>query len=142
MTSKPVAFLLADLGVTKTHSRPHVSNDNLYSEAQFKTLKYRPDFSERFGALDDARAHCVDFFDWYNTAHRHSGLKLHTPHDVHQGLAADRQVARALVLRGAYAATPERFVRQVPVPPALPTAAWINPPKLLAAPTASEDARQ
>jgi putative transposase len=142
MTSKPVAFLLADLGVTKTHSRPHVSNDNPYSEAHFKTLKYRPDFPERFGALEDARAHCADFFAWYNTAHRHSGLGLHTPHDVHHGLAAARQLARALVLRGAYAATPERFVRQVPVPLALPTAAWINPPKLLVAPTAAEDVRQ
>jgi putative transposase len=142
MTSKPVAFLLADLGVTKTHSRPHVSNDNPYSEAHFKTLKYRPDFPERFGALEDARTHCVDFFAWYNTAHRHSGLGLHTPHDVHHGLAADRQHARALVLRGAYAATPERFVRQVPVPLALPTAVWINPPKLLAACTAAEDMRQ
>ena len=111
MTSKPVAFLLADLGVTKTHSRPHTSNDNPYSEAQFKTLKYRPDFPERFGSLENARAHGVDFFAWYNTAHRHSGLGLHTPHDVHHGLAAQRQLARAAVLTTAFAATPERFVR-------------------------------
>ena len=79
MTSKPVALLLAELGVTKSHSRPHVSNDNPYSEAQFKTLKYRPDFPARFGAIEDARAHAVDFFHWYNTEHRHSGLGLHTP---------------------------------------------------------------
>ena len=142
MTSKPVAFLLADLGVTKTHSRPHVSNDNPYSEAHFKTLKYRPDFPERFGSLEDARAHCVDFFTWYNTAHRHSSLGLHTPHDVHHGLAADRRLARAAVLTAAFAATPERFVRHAPVPPALPTAAWSNPPKLLAVPPAAEDVRQ
>jgi len=142
MTSKPVAFLLADLGVTKTHSRPHTSNDNPYSEAQFKTLKYRPEFPDRFGSLEDARAHCVDFFAWYNTAHRHSGLGLHTPHDVHHGLAAQRQLARAAVLTAAFAATPERFVRHSPIPAALPTAAWINPPKRLAAGSASEDVDQ
>jgi putative transposase len=133
MTSKSVAFLLADLGVTKTHSRPHTSNDNPYSEAHFKTLKYRPDFPDRFGSLEDARAHATDFVGWYNTEHRHSGLGLHTPHDVHHGLAADRRVARAAVLAAAYAATPERFVRHVPTPPTLPNAAWINPPKLLRA---------
>jgi putative transposase len=131
MTSKPVALLLADLGVTKTHSRPHVSNDNPYSEAQFKTLKYRPDFPDRFGSLEDARAHCTDFFPWYNTVHRHSGLGLHTPHDVHFALAAARNVQRALVLAAAYANTPERFVRRPPTPAPLPTAAWINPPKRL-----------
>jgi putative transposase len=131
MTSKPVALLLADLGVTKTHSRPHVSNDNPYSEAQFKTLKYRPDFPERFGSLQDARAHCTDFFPWYNTVHRHSGLGLHTPHDVHFALAAARNVQRALVLAAAYANTPERFVRRPPTPAPLPIAAWINPPKRL-----------
>ena len=130
MTSKPVAFLLADLGVTKTHSRPHVSNDNPFSEAQFKTLKYRPDFPERFGAIVDARAFCQVFFPWYNTAHRHSGLGLLTPHDVHYGLAAQRRAARATVLTAAYAAHPERFVAGTPEPPALPTAVWINPPKL------------
>ena len=140
MTSKPVALLLADLGVTKTHSRPQVSNDNPYSEAQFKTMKYRPDFPDRFGALEHAHAHCTDFFAWYNTQHRHSGLGLHTPHDVHLGLAAGRQAARALVLAAAYAARPERFVRQMPTPPALPSAAWINPPKLLTA--SHEDVRQ
>ena len=138
MTSKPVALLLADLGITKTHSRPHVSNDNPYSEAQFKTLKYRPDFPERFGSIEHARAHSTDFFPWYNTEHRHSGLGLHTPHDVHFGLAAGKRAARALVLTAAYAATPERFVRRPPTPAALPTAAWINPPK----PLVSEDAAQ
>lgn len=138
MTSKPVALMLADLGVTKTHSRPHVSNDNPYSEAQFKTLKYRPDFPERFGSPEDARAHCTDFFLWYNTEHRHSSIGLHTPHDVHFGLAEARRDQRAKVLTAAYAATPERFVRRPPTPAALPTAAWINPPKLLI----SEDVTQ
>jgi len=128
MTSKPVALLLADLGVTKTHSRPHVSNDNPYSEAQFKTLKYRPDFPERFGARDDARAHGTQFFRWYNTEHRHSALGLLSPHDVHHGLAEGKRAARATVLATAYAARPERFVRRPPTPPALPRAAWINPP--------------
>ena len=131
MTSKPVALLLADLGVTKTHSRPHVSNDNPYSEAQFKTLKYRPDFPERFGSLEDARAHAADFFPWYNTVHRHSGLGLHTPHDVHHGLAEARRAERARVLSAAYALRPERFVRRPPTPAALPAAAWINPPQRL-----------
>ena len=131
MTSKPVAFLLADLGITKTHSRPHVSNDNPYSEAQFKTLKYHPSFPDRFGSFEHGRAHCADFFPWYNTEHRHSGLGWHTPHAVHHGLAAGQRHQRAAVLAAAYAARPERFVRQAPVPPALPTAVWINPPKLL-----------
>ncbi len=142
MTSKPVALLLADLGVTKTHSRPHVSNDNPYSEAQFKTLKYRPDFPARFGALEDARCHSGAFFRWYNTAHRHSALGLLTPHDVHHGRADAKRAARTAVLAAAYAATPERFVHRVPTPPALPTAAWINPPKLLVATSASENAGQ
>ena len=128
MTSKPVALLLADLGVTKSHSRPHVSDDNPYSEAQFKTLKYRPDFPARFGSLEDARAHCADFFRWYNTAHHHSSLALHTPYDVHHDLATARNAARATVLTSAYTAHPERFVRRPPTPRALPTAAWINPP--------------
>ena len=131
MISKPVAFLLADLGITKTHSRPHVSNDNPFSEAQFKTLKYHPSFPDRFGSFEHARAHCADFVPWYNTEHRHAGLGWHTPHDVHHGLAPARQAHRATVLAAAYAATPERFVRHQPIPPALPTAVWINPPKLL-----------
>ena len=114
MTSKPVAFLLADLGVTQSHSRPHVSNDNPYSEAQFKTLKYRPGFPGRFASIEDARAHCQDFFRWYNHEHRHSGLGLHTAADVHYGQAAAVQADRAQVLTAAYPAHPERFVRKPP----------------------------
>ena len=129
MTSKPVALLLADLGVTKTHTRPYVSNDNPFSEAQFKTLKYRPEFPDRFGSIEDARALCHVFFPWYNTEHRHSGLGLLTPHEVHYGLAEQRVEARARVLAAAYAAHPERFVAGLPRPPALPTEVWINKPK-------------
>jgi putative transposase len=128
MVSKSVAFLLADLGVTKTHSRPHVSNDNPFSEAQFKTLKYRPAFPDRFGSLQDARAHGHIFFPWYNTEHHHSGLGLLTPHDVHFGLAAQRVAERAVVLTTAYAAHPERFPAGHPTPAAVPTEVWINPP--------------
>ena len=129
MTSQPVALLLADLGVTKTHSRPHVSNDNPFSEAQFKTLKYRPQFPARFGSIIDARGFCQRFFPWYNTEHYHSGIGLLTPEDVHLGRAATRRAARAVVLARAYAAHPERFVRGVPQPPAVPSAVWINAPK-------------
>ncbi len=128
MISKSVALLLADLGVTKTHSRPHVSNDNPFSEAQFKTLKYRPAFPERFGSIQDARAHGHVFFPWYNTEHHHSGLGLLTPHDVHVGLAAQRVAERAAVLTTAYAAHPERFPAGRPIPAAAPTEVWINPP--------------
>jgi putative transposase len=129
MKSKPVAMLLADLGVTKTHSRPHVSNDNPYSEAQFKTLKYRPDFPQRFGSVEDARGFNGDFFRWYNDEHHHTGLGLLTPADVHFSRAEQRRAHRALVLEAAQCARPERFVRGTPVPPPLPTAAWINKPK-------------
>jgi putative transposase len=128
MTSKPVAFLLADLGVTQSHSRPHVSDDNPFSEAQFKTLKYRPDFPDRFGSIEAARLHCQDFFAWYNDKHRHTGLGLHTAADVHYGLADTVRDKRAGVLDTAYAAHPERFVRKPPQPPKLPTTAWINRP--------------
>jgi len=128
MTSKPVALLLADLGVTRTHSRPHVSNDNPFSEAQFKTLKYRPEFPDQFGSLEAARAFCHPFFTWYNTAHRHGGIGLLTPAMVHYGQAERVRAQRANVLAAAYAAHPERFVRQLPQPPALPAAVWINPP--------------
>jgi putative transposase len=128
MASKPVALLLADLGVTKSHSRPHCSNDNPYSEAQFRTLKYRPEFPEHFGSLEDARAFCQRFFRWYNHEHRHSGIGFHTPADVHSGRAERLRLARARVLQAAYTAHPERFVRQPPVPPSLPGPAWINPP--------------
>src|SRR4051794_11464400 len=128
MTSKPVAFLLADLGVTKTHNRPYTSADNPYSEAQFKTLKYRPAFPRRFGSLEHARAHCRDFFDYYNHHHRHSGIGLMTPATVHHGRAEQMHAERACVLAAAYARTPERFVRRAPTPPTVPTAAWINKP--------------
>jgi putative transposase len=128
MASKPVAFLLADLEVTKTHSRPHVSNDNPYSESQFKTLKYRPDFPNSFGSIADARAFCQHFFTWYNTEHHHSGLGWHHPIDVHYGHAETVRAGRASTLSAAYARNPERFVRKHPEPPALPTASWINKP--------------
>ena len=134
MRSKLVAQLLADLGVTKTHSRPHVSNDNPFSEAGFKTLKYRPDFPERFGCIEDARAYCVDFFAWYNGEHHHSGIGLNTPNDVHYGRAHQRREARARVLVAAHGAHPERFVHGVPEAPALPTAVWINKPLASAVP--------
>ena len=133
MTSKPVAFLLADLGVIQSHSRPHVSNDNPYSEAQFKTLNYRPGFPGRFSSIEAARAHCQAFFPWYNTQHRHSGLSLHTAADVHHGTARAIQAARARVLTAAYHQHPERFVSKPPVPPPLPATSWINPPEKEAA---------
>lgn len=129
MTAKPVAHLLADLGVTKSHSRPHVSNDNPYSESQFRTLKYRPDFPDRFGCYEDAHSHCGRFFGWYNDDHRHSGIGYHTPADVHYGRAEHLREKRAVVLSGAYDLHPERFVRKPPEPPKLPTVAWINQPK-------------
>ncbi len=128
MASKPVALLLADLGVVKSHSRPHTSNDNPYSEAQFKTLKYRPTFPPRFGSLEDARAFCRTFFRWYNGEHRHSGIALYTPADVHHGRVPALEQVRAGVLAGAYAAHPERFVRRPPRPAALPDTVWINKP--------------
>jgi putative transposase len=128
MTSKPVAFLLADLGVLKTHNRPYTSTDNPYSEAQFKTLKYRPGFPARFDSIEHARAFCRQFFSWYNHQHRHSGIGLMTPDAVHHGRAEAIHADRARVLAAAYASTPERFVRRPPRPPALPTAAWINKP--------------
>jgi putative transposase len=127
MTSKPVAQLLADLGVARSHSRPRVSNDNPYSEAQFKTLKYCPAFPGRFGSLADARAFCHTFFNHYNHIHRHKALGLHTPASVHYGTAAGIRAHRAVVLDAAYARNPERFSRP-PTPPQLPVAAWINPP--------------
>ena len=128
MISKPVALLLADLGVTKTHSRPHVSNDNPFSESQFKTMKYRPDFPDRFGSIEHARQHGQDFFPWYNTEHHHVGLGLFTPHDVHHGLAAAKRERRARVMADAFARHPERFPNGPPQPKAVPTEVWINPP--------------
>jgi len=133
MTSKPVAFLMADLGVTKTHSRPHVSNDNPFSEAQFKTLKYQPGFPERFGSYEHAREHCRVFFPWYNNDHRHAGLGMLTPSDVHHGLAEQRLEERAAVLARAYQEHPERFPRGLPTPGQLPAEVWINKPVAAAA---------
>jgi putative transposase len=129
MIAQPVAHLLADLGVTKSHSRPHVSNDNPYSESHFRTLKYRPDFPRSFGSFEDAHAHCARFFRWYNDDHRHSGIGFHTPSDVHYGRAERIREQRGQVLNAAYAAHPERFVRKAPEPPVLPSVAWINEPK-------------
>jgi len=128
MKSKPVALMLADLGVTKTHSRPHVSDDNPFSESQFKTLKYRPEFPDRFGSLQHARAFCQEFFPWYNTEHHHSGLGLLTPQVVHSQQAELVRNLRQKTLDVAYAAHPERFIRKPPQPPSLPTEVWINPP--------------
>jgi putative transposase len=130
MTSKPVAALLAELGVTRTHSRPHVSNDNPYSEAAFKTLKYCPAFPDRFGSIEDARAFCVEFFEYYNHHHRHSGIALHTPASMHFGTAHDVQDARTHILAVAYAANPHRFCNRRPTPPKMPTIAWINKPTI------------
>jgi len=128
MTSKPVALLLADLGVTKSHSRPHVSNDNPFSESQFKTMKYRPEFPERFGSLEDTRTFCRDFFSWYNTQHHHSGIGLLTPEQVHYGLAQQIVKERQEVLKKAYDKNPDRFKRGIPTPLTLPQVVWINPP--------------
>jgi putative transposase len=127
MTSQPVAALLAALGIDQSHSRPHVSNDNPYSEANFKTLKYCPAFPGNFGSIQDARAFSDIFFTYYNNEHRHSGIGLHTPATVHNGTAHQIQAHRAEVLNTAYTTNPERFRRR-PTPPPLPTAAWINQP--------------
>jgi putative transposase len=128
MRSKPVVQLLAEIGVTRTHSRPHCSNDNPYSEAQFKTLKYRPDFPQRFGSLEDAKTFCRGFFRWYNRDHYHSGIALLTPVTVHTGRAEDVIRQRSAVLEAAYQAHPERFIRKRPTHSSPPAAAWINPP--------------
>ena len=129
MTSRPVALLLADLGIAKTHGRPHVSNDNPYSEAGFKTLKYRPGFPDRFGSIEDARAFCADFFGWYNQEHRHGGIAMFTPADVHHGRATALHGLRSGVLADAYAAHPERFVKGPPRAEPVPTRVWINEPR-------------
>jgi putative transposase len=128
MTSKPVAQLLVDLGVARSHSRPHVSNDNPYSESQFKTLKYCPAFPGRFGSIEDARSFCSTFFEHYNHIHRHAGIGLHTPASVHYGTAREIRAQRQVTLDAAYAANPSRFRHQQPTPPKLPTIAWINEP--------------
>jgi len=128
MTSKPVALLLADLGITKSHSRPHVSNDNPYSESQFKTLKYRPEFPERFRSVQEARAFCQTFFPWYNTEHHHSGIGFLTPEQVHYGLAKQVVKEREAVLKKAYERYPDRFKKGLPKPTPLPESVWINKP--------------
>lgn len=134
MRSKSVALLLSDMGVEKTHSRPHVSNDNPYSEAQFKTLKYRPDFPDRFGSVEQAREVCGRLIDWYNNEHRHGGIALCTPADLHYGRADETIRRRQACLDAAFAAHPERFFNRAPRHPSLPEAAWINPPARLASP--------
>jgi len=129
MKAKATAQLLADLGVTKSHSRPHVSNDNPFSESHFKTLKYQPKFPSRFGCIEDAKEFCRDFFTWYNRDHHHAGIGLMTPDQVHYGQADAVHKVRQQVLDIAFRKNPERFVRKPPEPPAKPTAAWINPPQ-------------
>lgn len=129
MRSKCVADLLVDLHVISSHGRPHVSDDNPYSESQFKTLKYRPQFPDRFGCLQDARAYCQAFFDWYNNRHRHSGIGHMTPANVHFELAESIRLARQATMDAAFLANPHRFRNGPPRIPALPTAVWINPPK-------------
>ena len=128
MTSHSVSQLLISLGVTKSHSRPHVSNDNPCSESQFKTMKYQPDFPARFGCYEDGLSFCRRFFNWYNDEHYHSGIGLVTPSSLHYGEAAQVVVSRQAILETAYAKHPERFVNGRPKPPQLPSAVWINPP--------------
>jgi putative transposase len=140
MTAKAVAQLLADLGITKTHSRPRVSNDNAYSEAQFKTMKYRPDFPGRFGSPYDARGWARSFFKWYNHEHYHTALGLLTPASVHYGRAPGIIAQRQVVLQAAYKQHPERFVKGPPKPPQLPQAVWINPPTRLDEPGVGPEA--
>ena len=141
MRSKPVASLRVDLDVAKSHSRPYVSDDNPYSESQFKTMKYRPEFPDRFGCIEDARAHCQAFFAWYNHPHCHSAIGYMTPHSVHYGLAADLPVIRQATLDAAFLLNPNRFKNPRPQLPPMPTAAWINPPPQEKQPTSEPVAR-
>jgi putative transposase len=127
-TAKSVAELMADLGVSRSHSRPKTSNDNPYSESQYKTLKYRPDYPTRFASIGHAREWSAEFFDWYHHDHRHSGIGYHTPYDMHHGLAELVRETRAGTLADAYRDHPERFVHGHPEPPRIPTHAWINKP--------------
>ena len=128
MVSNTVHRLLLDLNVTRSHGRPHVSDDNPYSESQFKTLKYSPGFPERFGSIEDARSFCRRYFYWYNHSHRHSGIGMMTPASVHEGRAAAIYEARQGVLSQAFRTHPERFPKGCPKPPPLPGPAWINRP--------------
>ena len=130
-----MARLLVDLDVAQSHSRPHVSDHNPYPESQFKTMKYKPEFPERFGCIEDARAHDQAFFAGYNHHHRHSGIGHMTPHNVHYGLAADMRVIRQATLDAAFMANPNRFKNKPPQLPPMPTAAWINPPPEATKPT-------
>jgi putative transposase len=139
MRSKLVAELLVDLDVAKSHSRPYVSDDNPYSEAQFRTLKYRPQFPDRFGSIEDARAYCQHFFQWYNESHRHSGIALMTPATVHFGRDKALHIERQRTLDVAFLAHPNRFKGNAPTAPQLPTAAWINPPKKETTPSKPND---
>ncbi len=138
MKSKPVAFLMADLGVTKSHSRPYVSDDNPYSESQFRTMKYRPEFPDRFGCIQDSRAFCQRFFQWYNEEHRHSGIAMLAPAMVHFGEAQAVLAHRQTVLDSAYLAHPDRFVGKAPKPLPLPSEVWINKPTPLTEKTEPE----
>ena len=130
MKAKATALLLADLGVTKSHSRPHTSNDNPFSESCFKTLKYQPQFPRSFGSIQDAKIFCRAFFDWYNRDHHHLGIGLMTPNQVHFGQADEIYAQRQKTLDNAFKANPNRFVKKAPTPPRKPTAVWINPPKI------------
>jgi putative transposase len=128
MRAKATALLLADLGVTKSHSRPHTSNDNPFSESHFKTMKYQPQFPQRFGCIQDAKTFCRGFFNWYNQDHHHAGIGLMTPDQVHYGQTDAIHAARQITLNSAFSRNPERFVGKQPEPPAKPIATWINPP--------------
>jgi putative transposase len=129
MICKTIAQLLIDLGVSKSHARPHTPNDNPFSEAQFKTMKYRPDYPARFSSIEEARQWARAFFHWYNNEHHHSSLGLMTPAAIHYGQAATLTSQRQATLKTAYETHPERFVNGLPKPPKVPTEVWINPPQ-------------
>jgi putative transposase len=130
MKSIAVGQLLADLGVTKTHSRPHVSNDNPYSESLFKTLKYRPEFPELFGSIEDARLFCVDFFEWYNTSHKHSGIAMLTPENVHYDNIEEIVSKRQIVMNEVYKKHSKRFVKGITIIKKPDAQVWINKPQM------------
>ena len=128
MKAKATAFLLADLGITRSHNRPHTSNDNPFSESHFKTLKYQPRFPKRFGCIEDARSFCRAFYGWYHKDHHHAGIGLMTPDQARYSQIDAVHAARQVTLDQAFRQNPRRFAKKPPVPPAKPTAAWINPP--------------
>ena len=142
MKAKATALLLADLGVTRSHNRPHTSNDNPFSESHFKTLKYQPRFPKRFGCIEDAKSFCRSFFDWYNKDHHHAGIGLITPDQVHYGQTDAVHAARQDTLDRAFRENPQRFVNKPPSPPNKPTAAWINPPVPRRATTEDTESRE